>query len=82
MTTRAHTAETVDCQQADKIDGIERELGSLNTAVFRGNGKPSLISQMAVVDAKINGLCWVAGITLGAVIGQMVILFFRMIGKV
>jgi hypothetical protein len=78
---KPHAQEPVDCQQAEKITGIERELGDLNTAVFRGNGKPSLVAQMAVLDAKINALCWVAAVTLAAVLGQVVILFFRMIGK-
>lgn len=79
--SKPHAQEPIDCQQTEKIVGIERELGALNTAVFRGNGKPSLVSQMAVVDAKINALCWVAGVTLAAVLGQVVILFFKMIGK-
>lgn len=82
MSIKGHQQEVVECQQTDKIESIERELGDLNKVVFRGNGKPSLVSQMAVVDSKINGLCWVAGVTLAAVIGQVVVMFFRMIGKV
>jgi hypothetical protein len=76
-----HAADPVDCQQSEKHETIERELGDLNKAVFRGNGKPSLTSRMEVVDAKINALCWVAAATLAAVIGQVVVLFFKMIGK-
>lgn len=74
-------SQVVECQQADKIESIERELCDLNKAVFRGNGKPSLISQMAVVDAKINALCWLVGGTCMAVIGQIVYAVCRSIFK-
>jgi hypothetical protein len=70
-----------ECDQAETITAIQRELGDLNKAVFRGNGKPSLIAQMAVVDSKISALCWLVGGTCMAVVGQIVIGIFKAIGK-
>jgi hypothetical protein len=79
---RAAHDDPRECDQAEKIESIEREIGDLNKAVFRGNGKPSLISQVAVMDSKINAICWLVTATCGAVIVQLVVLFFRLIGKI
>ena len=69
--------EQVECSQADKIEKIGRDLGELDKIVFRGNGKPSLVSQMAVIDSKISALCWIVAVTCGAVIAQIVAMIFK-----
>lgn len=76
-----HTAAAVECQQTEKIESIDRELGRLCKVVLYGNGQPSLVTQMAIATKTITALVWVAAVTLASVIGQMVILWFRMIGK-
>ena len=78
---------TFDCKQADKIEGIEketnkiggieRELGDLNKVVFRGNGKPSLVSRVEVLDSKLCILMWLVSVTCGAVAVQVVTLWFK-----
>jgi len=65
----SHAAE---CKQIDKIETICRELGTLNKAIFLGNGRPSVMAQMEVLRDQVNKLCWLVGITCVAVIGQIV----------
>lgn len=67
-----HGVEDEECRQDTRIAGMERELGDLNKIVIRGNGKPSLVSQVAVLDTKLTLLCWLVGVTCAAVIGQIV----------
>lgn len=73
--------ESEECTQSENIEGIKRELGKLNTAVFYGNGQPSLTTQMAVISKTVYALVWVASVTLAAVISQAIILFFKMAQK-
>ena len=72
-----HPVMTVDCKQADKMEAIGRELGELNKIIFRGNGQPSVMQQLATLRQSVQALCWVAGGTLIAVIGQLVTLLFK-----
>ena len=72
-----HPVMTVDCKQADKMDAIGRELGDLNKIIFRGNGQPSVMQQLATLRQSVQALCWVAGGTLVAVIGQLVTIIFK-----
>ena len=73
----AHPSITVDCKQADKMDAIGRELGKLNKIVFEGNGQPSVMQQLTTLRQSVQALCWVAGGTLIAVIGQLVTMLFK-----
>ncbi len=75
--TVKHAAESVECQQTETIESIRRELGDLNKVVFRGNGKPPLITQVALIDSKISALCWLVAVTCGAVIAQIVTMVFK-----
>jgi hypothetical protein len=72
-----HPVMTVDCKQADKMDAIGREVGDLNKIIFRGNGQPSVMQQLATLRQSVQALCWVAGGTLIAVIGQLVTMLFK-----
>jgi hypothetical protein len=67
----------VECKQADKMETIGRELGKLNKIVFEGNGQPSVMQQLATLRQSVQALCWVAGGTLIAVIGQLVTMLFK-----
>lgn len=82
MARHGVTDEQHECDQSDKISGIEREVGRLNTAVFLGNGTPSIVAQLAVIRQAVNALCWLVGGVCMAVIGQIVILLFRAMGKI
>jgi hypothetical protein len=70
-----HEAET--CVQDQRICGMEREIGTLNDKVWRGNGKPALTEQMAVMRQTVNALCWLVATTCGAVIVQVVVMIFK-----
>jgi hypothetical protein len=67
----------IECKQADKIETIGREVGDLNKIIFRGNGQPSVMQQLATLRQSVQALCWVAGGTLIAVIGQLVSMLFK-----
>jgi len=73
----AHPSIQIECKQADKMDAIGRELGELNKIIFRGNGQPSVMQQLATLRQSVQALCWVAGGTLIAVIGQLVTMLFK-----
>ena len=73
----SHPSITVECKQADKMESIGRELGKLNKIVFEGNGQPSVMQQLATLRQSVQALCWVAGGTLIAVIGQLVTIVFK-----
>lgn len=66
-----------DCTQENRIGTMEREVGDLNDKVWRGNGKPSIIEQLAVMRQTVSALCWLVAVTCGAVIAQIVALVFR-----
>ena len=66
-----------ECRQEKRIDGIEREVGDLNDKVWRGNGKPSIIEQIAVMRQTVSALCWLVAVTCAAVIAQIVAMVFR-----
>ena len=73
----AHPLITVECKQSDKVETLGRELGKLNKIVFEGNGQPSVMQQLATLRQSVQALCWVAGGTLIAVIGQLVTMLFK-----
>lgn len=66
-----------DCTQKNRIEGIEREVGTLNDKVWRGNGKPALTEQMAVLSQTVRALCWLVAVTCAAVIAQIVTMIFK-----
>ena len=66
-----------DCTQENRIEGIEREVGTLNDKVWRGNGKPALTAQMAVLILTVRALCWLVTVTCAAVIAQIVAMIFK-----
>ena len=37
-----------------KIENIEREVGTLNKAIFTGNGQPSIISRIASMETTLD----------------------------
>ena len=71
-------AHVVECQQEDAITDMGRKVDGLDKAVFRGNGQPSLVSQTATNTQAINALTRLAWVTLTAVIGEAVLLVFRL----
>jgi hypothetical protein len=66
------------CQQTDEIDCLKREMGSVNKALFLGNGQPPLVTQTATNTQAINALTRLAWVTLTAVVGEAVLLVFRL----
>jgi hypothetical protein len=66
-----------DCTQEARIGALEREVGSLNNKVWRGNGSASLTERMAVQDQAIRALCWLVGITCTAVVVQVIAMIFK-----
>jgi hypothetical protein len=68
---------SIECKQVDKIETIGREMGKINKIVFEGNGQPSVMQQLATLRQSVQALCWVAGGTLIAVIGQLVTMIFK-----
>lgn len=69
------------CAQEESIENLQEKVQKLDKTVFFGNGKPGLTTQMATLQqsqAAVNRVAW---ITLAAVIGQLVYLFFDKIGK-
>lgn len=80
--TAVHCVENdTDCKQEDRLTTCERELGDLNKVVWRGNGTPSLVAQMAVMSQTVKALCWLVGGACMAVLGQIVVLVFRAVAK-
>lgn len=66
-----------DCTQEKRLEGIEREIGDLNTRVWRGNGKPALTEQVAVLVQTVRALSWLVAVTCAAVIAQIVAMWFK-----
>lgn len=66
------------CQQKDEIDCLKREMGAVNKALFLGNGQPPLVTQTATNTQAINALTRLAWVTLTAVVGEAVLLVFRL----
>jgi hypothetical protein len=66
-----------NCTQEARIMTLEREVGTLNDKVWRGNHKPSLTEQMAVQAQAIRALCWLVAITCTAVVAQIVTMIFH-----
>jgi len=82
--SKVHTTpqgERFDCQQEDAVDLLNRKVEKLDKCVFFGNGKPGLTTQMATLQQSQAAVCRVAWITLAAVIGQLVYLFFDKMAK-
>lgn len=71
----------IECQQVDEISGLRDKIGKLDKAVFFGNGKPAIVTQLATIQQTIQALTWLAAVTLTAVIGQVVFLAFKTIAK-
>ena len=66
-----------DCTQELRITGLERDVDTLNDKVWRGNGKPSLTEQMAVLRHTVNELSWLVATTCAAVIAQVIVTIFK-----
>ena len=71
-------ARVVGCQQEDEINTLKREMGSINKALFIGNGRPAIVSQVATNSQAIGALTRLAWVTLTAVVGEAVLLVFRL----
>ena len=71
-------ARVTECQQADEVEGLRREMGVVNKTLFRGNGQPALVTQTATNTQAINALTRLAWVTLTAVVGEAVLLVFRL----
>ena len=72
-------ARVVECQQADEVLGLRRKIDDVDKALFRGNGQPSIVSQTATNTQAISALTRIAWITLTAVIGEFVLLVFKLV---
>lgn len=46
------TAKVIE--HGSKIEGLEREVGTLNKAIFTGNGQPSLTSRMSSIETQLS----------------------------
>ena len=66
-----------ECQQAEEIRGLQEKLYDVDKALFRGNGQPSIVAQTATNTQAISALTRIAWITLTAVIGEFVLLVFK-----
>jgi len=71
-------ARVVGCQQEDEINTLKREMGSINKALFIGNGRPAMVAQVATNSQAIGALTRLAWVTLTAVVGEAVLLVFRL----
>lgn len=71
-------ARVVGCQQEDEINSLKREMGSINKVLFFGNGRPAIVSQVATNSQAIGALTRLAWVTLTAVVGEAVLLVFRL----
>ena len=71
-------ARVVGCQQEGEINTLKREMGSINKALFIGNGRPAIVSQVATNSQAIGALTRLAWVTLTAVVGEAVLLVFRL----
>ena len=71
-------ARVSDCQQVDELESLKREIGHVNKALFLGNGQPPLVTQMATNTQAISALTRLAWVTLTAVVGEAVLLVFRL----
>ena len=65
-----------NCTQEARIMTLEREVGTLNDKVWRGNHKPSLTERMATQEQAIRALCWLVAPPAG-VIAQVVAMVFH-----
>ena len=74
----SNVARVTECQQEGAIEGLGRKVNDLDKAVFRGNGHPALVTQTATNTQAINALTRIAWVTLTAVIGEAVLLVFKM----
>ena len=72
-----HAAADHDCIHETRLAGMEREIGTLNDKVWRGNGKPALTEQIAVLAQTVRALCWLVAVTCAAVIAQIVAMIFK-----
>ncbi|MDD4174748.1 MAG: hypothetical protein PHN34_10985 [Kiritimatiellae bacterium] len=71
-------ARVAECQQADEIEGLRREMGHVNKTLFLGNGQAPLVTQTATNTQAIGALTRLAWVTLTAVVGEAVLLVFRL----
>lgn len=71
----------IECQQKDEIASLKEKITKIDKTLFLGNGKPSMMTQMAVMQQTIYALTWLAAVTLTAVIGQIVFLAFKALAK-
>lgn len=65
----------VDCKQENRLDGVDRELGRLNEAVFFGPA--SIVSEIGSIRTIMKILCWLVGGSCMAVIGQFAVVIFQ-----
>ncbi len=64
-----------------KVTALELEVKILKEKLI-GNGKPGLILEVDRLNQTMNQIRWLGGLTLAAVIGQIVYTLFTVVGKI
>ena len=63
-----------------RLESMDEELKHLNDAVFRGNGKPSLLARMEAVETRlgvISRLLWLIVGQLVTIAGGLIVWYIR-----
>lgn len=63
-----------------RLESMDEELKHLNDAVFRGNGKPSLLARMEAVETRLGviaRLLWLVVGQLVAIAGGLIVWYIR-----
>jgi hypothetical protein len=61
----------------NQFNEVKEVLTRIETALFVGNGTPSLKTIAEVHDRTINGILWIGGVLFTAVIGVLIELHFK-----
>ena len=63
-----------------RLESMDEELKNLNVAVFRGNGKPSLLARMEAVETRLGviaRLLWLVVGQLVTIAGGLIVWYIR-----
>ena len=66
-----------ECIQSETVKEMSDRISKIDRTLFFGNGHPSVLTQLATISLTLRALTWMTSILAGAVVIQIVSLWFK-----
>ena len=76
-----HTLESARCGYQTAIHELRKRVEKLETTVYTGNGKPSLLERFAALERAQQTQTWLLRLIVGGVLSNSVGLFFLILKR-